>query len=40
MSILADFSQAILFDVVTITGFILPVFLGVFALGSIILGRK
>lgn len=38
---LADLTRAIFFDAVTIAGVLVPVFLGLFAIGSLILaGRK
>ena len=40
MSLLLEFTQAIFYDAVTLLGFLVPVFLGVFAVGSLILGRE
>jgi hypothetical protein len=40
MPFLADFTRAVFLDVITLLGFLVPVFLGLFALGTVFLGRK
>ena len=39
MPLLLEFTRAIFYDLITFLGFLVPIFLGALAIGSLILGR-